>query len=120
MRIVMSDTLAKTFPLSTLLSYLGSGSNRFGFFTNRFKSNLEFLVPCQFTLDKSEVFRIPSSCKELHILAGTAWVTVAGRDIVLTSGEKVSLDPKKDCAILSALGNKPVILEVLLTAQSSG
>ena len=120
MRLVMGNTLAKTFSVSTLLSYLGSCSNRFGVFTNLFKSNLEFLVPCQFTLEKSEVFRIPSSCKELHILAGAAWITIAGRDIVLTSGGKVSLDPKKDCAILSALGNKPVSLEVILTAQLSG
>jgi hypothetical protein len=120
MRLVMSNTLVKTFSLSTLLSYLGSGSNRFGVFTNLFKSNLELLVPCQFTLEKSEVFRIPSACKELHILAGTAWITVAGRDIVLTTGEKVSLETKKDRAILSALGNKSVSVEVLLTAHSSG
>jgi hypothetical protein len=119
MRLVMSNTLVKTFSLSTLLSYLGSGSNRFGVLTNLFKSNLELLVPCQFTLEKSEVFRIPSACKELHVLAGNAWITVAGRDIVLTSGETVSLETKKDRAILSALGNKSVSLEVILTAHTN-
>ncbi|NEQ21839.1 MAG: DUF2917 domain-containing protein [Microcoleus sp. SIO2G3] len=83
-----------------------------------FKSNLELLVPCQFTLEESEVFRIPSACKELQVMSGTAWITVAGRDIVLTSGEKVTLETKKDRAILSALGNKSVSLEVLLTAHT--
>jgi hypothetical protein len=114
MRLVMSNTVAKTFSVSTLLNYLGACSNKFGIFTNLFKSHLDSLVTCQFTLEKSELFRIPSTCKELHILAGTAWITVAGRDIVLTCGEKASFEPNKDRAILSALGKTSVILEVLL------
>lgn len=114
MRLVMSNTCAKTFFGSTLLNYLGAYANKFGIFTNLFKKHLESLVSCQFTLEKGELFRIPSTCKELHILAGTAWITVAGKDIVLTAGEAASLEPNKDCAILSALGNTSVSLEVLL------
>jgi hypothetical protein len=45
-------------------------------------------------------------------LSGIAWITVAGKDIILNTGEKISLESKKDSAILSVLGNEPLNLEV--------
>jgi hypothetical protein len=113
MRLGMSDTFAKTFQLSTLSNSLNSCINRLHPSNSWFKGNLSFLVPTCFTLQRGEVFRIPSMWRELHVLSGIAWITVAGKDIVLTSGEKASLTANEGSAILSTLGKEPLILEVL-------
>jgi hypothetical protein len=115
MRLGMSHTVAKTFFLSTLLSSFALRTNRWRKFTHphRFKDNLKSLALLQFTLKKNQVFPIPSAYQELHILSGSAWLTVEGQDIILTTGEKVSLDSHQGLAILSTLGDKPLILEVM-------
>jgi hypothetical protein len=112
MRLGMSNRLAKTFHLPTISSYLDSRSNLFIAFAKLSKPYQKSLVPHHFTLKKGELFRVPSGSKELHVLSGKAWITVAGEDIILNSGEKASLASNQGFAILSALGNMPLILEV--------
>jgi hypothetical protein len=113
MRLGMNNRLAKTFRLSTISSSLDSHSNRFRPFKKESRPHQKSLVAHQFTLKKGELFRVPSGSKELHVLSGKAWITVAGEDIILNSGEKASLASNQGFAILSALGNMPLILEVL-------
>jgi hypothetical protein len=113
MRLGMSHTVAKTFCLSTLLSSFSFCSNRLRDFTNVFQGHLKSCVSAQYTLEKGKVFRVPLSCQQLHVLSGIAWLTVAGEDIILITGEKVSLDSHQGCAILSVLGEVPLILEIL-------
>lgn len=113
MRSTMSNSSTKTLQLSTLSNSLGSSSNRFKAFTNMFKGSLNPLIPYHFTLEKGEVFRVPVACRELRVLSGVAWITVAGQDIILTSGETASLGSNKGSAILSALGKVPLSLEVV-------
>lgn len=113
MRLGMSNTLAKNFTLSTIFSSLGYFSNPVRAFTKLLQSNLKSLSPAQFTIEKCEVFRVASICQEIHVLSGMAWLTVAGKDIILTAGEKVLLDSNQGIAILSALGDVPLFLEIL-------
>lgn len=108
----MSNRLAKTFRLPTISSSLDSHSNQFRAFKKESRPHQKSLVPHHFTLKKGELFRVPSGSKELHVLSGKAWITVAGEDIILNSGEKASLASNKGFAILSALGSMPLILEV--------
>lgn len=112
MRLGMSYRVAKTFFLSPLLGSFGFCSNRFRDFTNLIQGNLKSFVSAQYTLETGKLFRIPSVCQQLHVLSGIAWLTVAGEDIILTSGEQILLDSNQGLAILSALGNKPLILEI--------
>ncbi len=112
MRLGMSNGFAKTFHLSAILSYLGSRSNRFTTSINLFQSNIQSLIPKQLTLEKSQVFRVPSACRELHVLSGIAWMTLAGEDLILKAGEKAFFTSDKGSAILSTLGNVPLILEI--------
>jgi hypothetical protein len=111
MRIAMSSTFAKTIRQATQSNSLIPYSNQSPL-SKWFKGNLKALAPCRFTLEKGEVFRVPSACREIHVLSGIAWITVAGKDIILKSGEKISTESKKGSIILSVLGDKPVILEV--------
>jgi hypothetical protein len=112
MRLGMSNTITNTILFSKIQSYLGYCSNRLRNFNNQFEDNLKSQITVQFTLIKGEVFRIPSICKKIHVLSGSAWLTVAGEDIILTAGEKVSLGSNQDIALLSALGEMPLVLEI--------
>ena len=59
-----------------------------------------------------ELCRLPPKCRGIRVLVGQAWVTLAGEDLVLTPGEKMRFAPTKDFALVSALGNVPLIVEV--------
>lgn len=113
MRLAMSNSLAKTFQPSTLLNVLSSRVSRFSTFTKLFESNLKPLIPHNFTLEKGEVFRLPAGVRELYVLSGIAWITVDGTDIILTTGEKASLESTQGSAVISVLGKMPLNLEVL-------
>ena len=112
MRLTMSYRLVKDFHLSALSSYLGSSIESFKGSNLLFNRKLKSLVPYQVILQKGKVFRVPFRCRELHLLSGVAWLTVNGEDIILKSGETVSLPSNKGLAIISVLGNMPLTLEV--------
>lgn len=112
MRMAMSNTLAKTRRQSTQSNSFASYSKPH-LLSSLFKGNLKELVPDRLSLKTGDVFRVPSACREIHVLSGIAWITVAGKDIILKSGEKISLESKNDLAILSVLGKEPLILDVL-------
>lgn len=112
MRLAMSHSLLKIFSLSTLSSYFSPYLNRFRSLTFQFKSDERLLSTYSFTIEKGEVVRIPSTCQEIQVLSGVAWLTAAGRDIILSAGEKESLVSDEDSVLLSALGNVPLTLEI--------
>lgn len=88
-------------------------SSTFNSVPNLFKGCLKSVIPCHFTLQTGEVFKIPSACYELQVLSGAAWISVAGKDIIVTTGEKVALPLQKESALVSALGNSALSLKVL-------
>ena len=105
MRSVTSNALIRLFPLSRLLTLVGS-------YSKKVKGNSQ-VTPRRFTLGNGEVFRIHHAYQELQVLSGIAWLTIGGRDLILHSGEKVEFESKKDVAIISPLGNMRLIVEVL-------
>lgn len=127
MRSAISNAFAKTSHLLAVSSLVGLCSKgrcgeiyssrrlpyRFRTFTNPFKENRNFVLPCHFTLQKGEVFRLPSACREIQVLSGVAWITVAGEDIILIRGKTATLALNKDEALVSAINDAPLILEAL-------
>jgi hypothetical protein len=63
-------------------------------------------------LRHNELFRLPATSRGIEVVAGTAWVTVNGRDIFLVSRERLWLPARRDTALISALGRNPLILEI--------
>ncbi len=59
-----------------------------------------------------ELLRIPRARKHLHVLAGTAWISRAGRDTIASRGACVQLAGTRDAALVSGIGNKPLLFEV--------
>ena len=113
MRLATNNEFARIFNPSTLLGLVSFYPNKFKAVTELFKGKLNCVMPCQFTLENGEVFRIPQVYQEFQVLSGVAWLTVGDKDIILQSGEKASLESKKDVAVISALGKMPLVLEVL-------
>jgi hypothetical protein len=113
MRLAMSHSLLRIFSLSTLSSYLGYYSKRFKRLTFQSESDERLLSPYSLTIAQGEVVRIPSTCQKIQVLSGVAWLTAAGKDIILSAGEKELLVSNEDAVLLSALGNAPLTLELL-------
>jgi hypothetical protein len=63
-------------------------------------------------LYQNETHRLSPTCQNIQILSGTAWVTIAGEDVILTQGEKASILPTKDVIVVSAVGAIPLVLEI--------
>lgn len=78
-----------------------------------FSIQSKFTVPYRLTLYPGKVFRLPQTGHSVRVLSGIAWLTVAGEDIILASNEAASLLPHQETAVISALSNKPLLLEVL-------
>ncbi len=112
MRLAKTHAFVKTINLSTILYSLGFNFNQLRTFTKLFHEPIKSLVPAQLTLEKGQVFQVPLAYQEIHVLSGTAWITVAREDIILTTGKKASLPSNHGFAVLSALGDVPLILKV--------
>ena len=63
-------------------------------------------------LYQHELCRLPQKSRGIRVLAGQAWVTLAGEDLILAPSEKVQFARTKDFALLSALGSIPLIVEI--------
>lgn len=48
----------------------------------------------------------------LHVVSGTAWVTMDGNDILLKAGQDVKLSRGKYNAVVSNVGHVPVVYEI--------
>ncbi|MDF0556924.1 hypothetical protein [Kamptonema sp. UHCC 0994] len=75
-----------------------------------FERNSQFTV---IKLENNQVFRLPKAYRDVQVLSGTAWITVDKQDIILRTGDKVSLPSSNNFAVISVLTKVPLILEVL-------
>jgi len=51
-------------------------------------------------------------------VAGGAWVTFAGQDAIVLAGQTIALEPGTDAAVVSALGDEPLVYRVIGTENS--
>jgi hypothetical protein len=48
----------------------------------------------------------------IKVISGIAWISFGGEDFYLTSGESLAVPKVKNGAIISAMGEKPVFIEI--------
>ncbi len=71
-------------------------------------------APLRLVLLPGEVLRMPHRGRQhLRVLAGTAWVTRSGIDMVISAGESAAVPASRDAAVISGLGSDPLLFEVL-------
>lgn len=66
---------------------------------------------CLVQLAPGEVRSHRRNSQVLHVVSGQAWITVDGRDIVLSSGEEMAISPGTYEAVILALGRQPLTYE---------
>ncbi len=59
-----------------------------------------------------ELCRLPRGYTNLRVVDGAGWVSVAGGDLILAAEDRVRLPRRGDVALVSALAQSPLILEV--------
>jgi hypothetical protein len=59
-----------------------------------------------------ELYRVPDGYCKLRVVAGTALMTQAARDLILAPGHEASLDRGRDCALISPLRSNHLIVEL--------
>ena len=69
-------------------------------------------APLRLVLLAGEVVRVPRGRRAIRSLAGTAWVTAGGSDIILCAGQEHALQGVPDHAVVSGVGTQPLLLEV--------
>jgi hypothetical protein len=69
-------------------------------------------APLRVVLVEGEALRLPRSRASIRVLAGSAWITQRGDDRFLKAGEAMTAAAGADCAVVSALGTQPLLLEV--------
>jgi len=61
-----------------------------------------------------EVLCLPRRRLDVRVLSGAAWVTFAGRDVVLAAGARMELPRARranGCTVISSLGAEALLLE---------
>jgi hypothetical protein len=63
-------------------------------------------------LVEGEALRLPLSRLRVRVLSGTAWITQKGEDTLLQAGEAFNLSAAADRAVISPIGNVPLLFEM--------
>lgn len=63
-------------------------------------------------LVEGEALRLPLPGLRVRVLSGTAWITQSGVDTLLKEGASFNLSAAADRAVISAIGNVPLLFEV--------
>jgi len=79
----------------------------------RFSDTRRTQVLLRLTLYSGEVYKAPRGCTVVRVRTGMAWVTQGGADIILEAGRGADLPPGRDFALVSALGGRPLVVELL-------
>jgi hypothetical protein len=78
----------------------------------RITHTMPALTKTQFELLEGFVRDEKRESQVLHVVTGTAWVTMDGKDIILNEGEEVRLSRGKYDAVVSSVDSKPVVYEI--------
>lgn len=70
-------------------------------------------------LYKGEVMRLPQHFKEIRAVAGSIWITAGGKDMMLSAGDTISLDTRKDFILVSTLHDTPAVIEAKSRREST-
>jgi hypothetical protein len=63
-------------------------------------------------LSSGELYRVPACYRWLRVTAGIAYVTQAGQDHILHSGQEMQLERAADVALVSAIGCEHVVIKL--------
>jgi hypothetical protein len=63
-------------------------------------------------LYQNELCPVPATYRTIRVLSGTALVSQAARDLILSPGHELQLQPGKDMALISLLSGSQLVVEL--------
>ncbi|MBI5668654.1 MAG: hypothetical protein HZC41_11665 [Chloroflexi bacterium] len=64
-------------------------------------------------LEIGDVATLPRTDQVVRVISGCAWITLNRDDLVVQSGERVTLYPGKYAPVISAVGNSQLVYEII-------
>lgn len=64
-------------------------------------------------LDIGDVAALPRADQVVRVISGCAWVTLNQDDLIIRSGERMTLYPGKYAPVISALGDNQLVYEII-------
>ncbi len=58
-------------------------------------------------------YQLPAGKHRMHVVAGRAWVTYDGKDIIVEAGRGLTLTCERDGVVISGLGLQPLIFDII-------
>jgi hypothetical protein len=68
----------------------------------------------QVTILESDAYTLPRNIQKIRVLAGGAWISLAAEDMILAKGETLTFRADRDGVVVTAVGHKPLQLELLV------
>lgn len=65
-----------------------------------------------YQLAHNQSLRLPQPVHKLQVLSGSAWLTIAGQDIIINPQQIISIPKDKYGAVISAISQEPLIFEL--------
>jgi hypothetical protein len=100
------NTIALPITLSSAIIQLGR------IITRTRRQALVRSVPQHITLQPGEVHRLAPGHRHLRVITGRAWLSQGSRDFVLHTEQQIQLTPNRTGALVSALRNQAVTIEL--------
>lgn len=64
-------------------------------------------------LEIGDVATLPRADQVVHVISGCAWITLNQDDLVIQSGERVTLYPGRYAPVISAIGSGQLVYEII-------
>jgi hypothetical protein len=72
----------------------------------------EAVTPNSIQVNPGDVHRLDTTAQVVRVLAGSAWLTYNGQDMVLRKGRNIFLPATNLPSLMSAIGQSPVVFEI--------
>ncbi len=64
-------------------------------------------------LRDDEVFSLQGAMQTLYVVSGRAWITLDGKDIFLSAGQRMTIPRSKYAVVISAMKRREVVCEII-------
>lgn len=64
------------------------------------------------TITEAQTVTLPRDVVQIKVVSGNAWVSHLAKDTVLSQGQTMKLEQRRDVVVVTSTGRRPVTLEL--------
>jgi hypothetical protein len=69
-------------------------------------------VPLRIVLVQGEALSVPRTLSTVRVLSGKAWISMNGRDVLLSAGEQSDVGRSRNGSVISAVGSQALLFQL--------